>query len=364
MLPISDLKRHNESCKAEIDAAVGRVLCSGWYILGSEVAAFEREFADYCGVDHCIGVASGSDALELALRAVGVEPGDEVVTVANAGTYSTCAILNVGAHPVYADVDENSMTMDANSAQVAVSPRTAAIVVTHLYGRLADMSALSALAHEADVPIVEDCAQAHGARRENKRAGSHGAAGCFSFYPTKNLGALGDGGAVVTDNAAIAERVRQLRQYGWTTKYVVSVEGGRNSRLDEMQAAVLRAKLGHLDRWNARRQAIANAYVQGITRSDFALPTPIDEGYIAHLFVVRTSGRDALRAHLRANGIATEIHYPLPDHLQPAYSARRGTISLPITERLAGEIVTLPCFPEMTNAEVDHMIGECARWNS
>ena len=362
MLPLSDLRRHNQSCMADVEQAASRVLHSGWYVLGSEVTTFERQFAHHCGVSHCIGVANGSEALELALRAVGAGPGAEVLTVANAGGYSTCAILNAGATPSYVDVEVDAHTMDPGAARTAVGPRTAAIIVTHLYGRLADVGALSAVARDAGVPMIEDCAQAHGAVRHGKRAGSFGAVGCFSFYPTKNLGALGDGGAVVTDDTDLADRLRQLRQYGWKSKYTVTLGGGRNSRLDEMQAAILRAKLPHLDEWNARRRAIANAYVKHIAHPDITLPAPLDESSVAHLFVIRTPVRDSLRAHLLANGVETAIHYPVPDHLQPAYSGVCRDAHLAVTEKLAGEVVTLPCFAEMTDEEVSTVIDACSSW--
>jgi dTDP-4-amino-4,6-dideoxygalactose transaminase len=348
-LLINDLKRHHEALAGEVRAALERVLARGWFILGPEVEAFEREFAQACGASHAVGVANGTDALELALRALGVGPGDEVATVANAGGYSTVAIRAAGARPVYVDVEPGSLNMDAAPLARALSPRTRAVIVTHLYGRMADMPRLVEAAGRAGVPLIEDCAQAHGALRDGRPAGSWGAAGCFSFYPTKNLGALGDGGAVVTSDGALAERVRRLRQYGWPQKYRAVLPGGRNSRLDEMQAAVLRAKLPHLPAFNDRRRAIARAYHASLRGAPLALPESFGEDCVAHLYVVRTARRDALRAALAARGIFAEVHYPVPDHWQEPW---RAPVVLPVTERTAGEVLTLPCFPEMSDAEV------------
>ena len=257
-VPLNDLERHNRPLLEELEAAVRAALGSGWYILGPRVWEFEAAFAAYCGAGECIGVGNGTDALELALRALGAGPGDVVAAAANAGGYGTAAILATGAEPLYVDVDPATMLMDARALRAAVTPRTRAVLVTHLYGHMADMPAL--LEAAAGVPVIEDCAQAHGARLEGRHAGTWGAAGCFSFYPTKNLGALGDGGAVVTSGGELAARLRALRQYGWTAKYTAAVPGGRNSRLDELQAAVLLAKLPRLDAWNRRRGEIAAAY--------------------------------------------------------------------------------------------------------
>jgi len=348
-LLINDLKRHNEALAGELRGALERVLARGWFILGPEVEAFEREFAQACAASHCVGVANGTDALELAVRALGIGPGDEVATVANAGGYSTVAIRAAGATPVYVDVEPGSLNMDAAALERALSPSTRAVIATHLYGRMADMPRLMEVAERAGVRVIEDCAQAHGAARDSRPAGSWGVAGCFSFYPTKNLGALGDGGAVVTSDAALAERVRRLRQYGWPEKYRAELPGGRNSRLDEMQAAVLRAKLPHLAAFNERRRAIARAYHEALRGAPLALPEGFGEDYVAHLYVVRTARRDALRAALSAHGIIAEVHYPVPDHWQEPW---RAPAVLPVTEQAAPEVLTLPCFPEMTDAEV------------
>jgi len=357
-IPLNDLKRHHAPLANELAAAVNRVLSSGWYILGPEVEAFEREFARYCGVEHAVGVGNGTDALELALRAVGVGPASEVATVANAGMYGTAAILRAGATPLYVDVDRQSMTMSPSSLAAAISPATAAVIVTHLYGQIADMEQLLAIAAQANLPVIEDCAQAHGAARAGRKAGSWGTLGCFSFYPTKNLGAAGDGGAVVTADANLAAKVRALRQYGWTEKYRSTVAGGSNSRLDEMQAAVLRTLLPHLDGWNARRREIAQLYNRALAGSGVILPDAGDD-YVAHLYVIRSPHRERIRTALAAAGIGTDVHYPVPDHLQESL---RGVpfrqTALPVTEACAREVLTLPCFPEMTDEEVGEVAGE------
>jgi len=364
MLKVNDLARHHAPLLEELASAMTEVLSSGWYVLGKKVEAFERAFAEFCGVDHAVGVGNGTDALEIALRALQVGPWAEVVTVANAGMYATTAIVAAGATPVFAEVDPVTMTMDAASLERALSPRSKAIVLTHLYGRLADVQTVLGVARERGVPVVEDCAQAHGAALAGRCAGSFGALGCFSFYPTKNLGACGDGGAVVTSDEALAARVRSIRQYGWSEKYRATVSGGRNSRLDELQAAVLLVKLPRLSSWNARRCRIAERYSSEIRHPEIEVPV-IDPGlHVAHLYVVRSPERDALREHLKVLEIAAEVHYPVPDHRQPVLSERfRGT-SLPVTEAQAARVLTLPCYPEMTDAEVSKVIKACNAWRS
>lgn len=361
-VPINDLQRAAVLAADEIQSAIGAVLSSGRYILGDEVAAFEREFATYCGVADCVSVASGSDALELALRAVGVNAGDEVVTVANAAMYATLAITAIGARPVYVDVDDGPLTASARSIEAALTPRTRAIVVTHLYGRLAEIEPIALLARGLDIPIIEDCAQAHGAHANGKRAGTFGDIGCFSFYPTKNLGAMGDGGALTTNDPQLARRLRSLRQYGWQTKYVVSAPGGRNSRLDELQAAVLRKRLARLDAANSRRRAIARAYTQQIQHAQIRTPEVHPTRYVAHLYVLRAAERESLRAHLGQCGVGTEVHYPIPDHRQPIMAAQCSSIRLETTERASLEILTLPCFPELRDSEVEFVIDSCNSW--
>ena len=322
---------------------------------------FEAAFAGYVGVSHAVGVGNGTDAIELALRALDVAPGRHVITAANAGMYSTTAIRRLGALPVYADVDDATMNLDPAALDRAATPATAAVIVTHLYGRLADVERIGAWCEERGLPLVEDCAQAHGARRGGRIAGAFGALGCFSFYPTKNLGALGDAGAVVTSDDALAARLRALRQYGWRAKYDASVPGGVNSRLDEMQAAVLSLRLATLDALNARRRAIARRYASGVRHPEIVLAPPGGEDHVAHLVVLRTKSRASLQRHLAACGIATDVHYPIPDHLQSAYEGP-SRASLPVTERLAREVLTLPCFPELTDVEVDAVIEACNAW--
>ena len=361
-IPLNDLQRCVGAHVDAIKNAIDQVLASGRYVLGNAVASFEREFADYCGVAHCVGVGNGSDALELALRALGVAANDEVVTVANAAMYSTLAIRAIGATPVYADVDDATLTMNVASLRGVLTQETRAIIVTHLYGRLADIGAIKALAVSAGLPLIEDCAQAHGAGLEGQRAGGFGNIGCFSFYPTKNLGAVGDGGAVTTDDAGLAARVRALRQYGWQQKYVVAVAGGRNSRLDELQAAVLRVKLRHLDVMNIRRRAIAQSYSNRIRNTRIRTPAIEGENHVAHLYIVRTAERESLRSHLAQHGVGTDIHYPLPDHRQPTVTGTKSATSLPTTEQACREVLTLPCFPEMTDAEADYVITACNTW--
>jgi len=363
MMPFNDLNRTPPALRAELAASVQRVLDRGWYILGPEVAAFESEFASYCGVAHCLSVANGTDALEIALRALGIGPGDGVATVANAGGYSTTAIRAAGAEPHFVDIDPGTMTMSAANLAAALTPRVRAVVATHLYGRMADLPALLEVAGRAGVPLIEDCAQSHGASIQGRKSGAWGALACFSFYPTKNLGACGDGGAITTGDSALADRVKRLRQYGWSSKYH-SVEYGRNSRLDDMQAAILRTKLPLLDGWNQRRREIAARFSKSLTGSEIACPRDFGEEYVAHLYVIRAPNRDALRADLAARGVATEIHYPVPDHQQGSERRAGGAaVSLPETERAAAEILTLPCYPEVRQDEIDRIaaaLGELA----
>ena len=301
-----------------------------------------------------------SDALEIALRAVGVEAGDPVATVANAAMYATLAIRAIGAIPVYVDVDERTLTMSPSAFVRAANASLRAVVVTHLYGRLAEMAPILAAASQARLPVIEDCAQAHGAVRDGTRAGAFGTVGCFSFYPTKNLGALGDGGAITTNDPAVADRVRALRQYGWSSKYRVSRAGGRNSRLDELQAAFLNARLPSLDRENTRRREIHNAYTDTIHHPQVLVPVRAAADHVAHLAVIRTTARDSLRSHLDSRSIATDVHYPIADHRQPVVDGSQP--ALPITERACDEVLSLPCFPAMTDGEVRAVVDACNDW--
>jgi dTDP-4-amino-4,6-dideoxygalactose transaminase len=361
-IPLNDPVRQNSLIRDDLVSASRRVIERGWYVLGSEGADFEKAFAEYCGVPHAVGVANGTDAIELALRAVGVRAGQKVATVANAGYYASTSIRAIGAHPVYVDVSRDTYLMSTGSLRHQLERNAVqAVIATHLYGRLADIETIVAICGPLGIPVIEDCAQAHGASRIGKAAGGFGAAGCFSFYPTKNLGALGDGGAITTTDAAVADSLRQLRQYGWDRKYRVSRAGGRNSRLDEMQAALLLAKLPHLDRWNEMRRQIARRYSAEIRNSRVRCPKEFGADHVAHLFVVRCEDRDGFQLHLEAHGVSSDIHYPIPDHLQPAY-ANPEAGGLSETERLATEIITLPCFAEMTEEEIGAVISAVNSW--
>ncbi len=355
---INDLTLHNHAIADRLHAAAARVIDSGWYAMGPEVEYFEKAFAAYCGVAHAIGVANGTEAIELALRAIGVVAGDEVITVANAGFYSSTAIRAIGAVPVYADITAEHLLLCPQDAARCISEKTRAIIVTHLFGQLAEMEPLLALAKKHNIAILEDCAQSHGAERNGKRAGSWGDVAAFSFFPTKNLGALGDGGAVVSNSEKISARVRSLRQYGWTSKYTVADSGARNSRLDELQAAMLAVKLTYLDNWNSKRRAIAARYAEKITHPLIKKPAITGIDNVAHLYVIRTAQRDALKAHLQKNAIGCDIHYPILDYRQPVVGAQYEGTMLPVSEEIVREILTLPCYPELTLEEVD-AIADC-----
>jgi dTDP-4-amino-4,6-dideoxygalactose transaminase len=353
-IPFANLKRGTEALRSEIEAAVARVMDSGWYVLGEEGRAFETEFAAFVGGRYAVGVASGTDAIELALRALRIGPGDEVITQANTCVPTVAGIERTGATPVLCDVEEDGATMDVASLRTALGPRTRAIIPVHLYGQCADVDAIVEAA--GGIPVVEDCAQAHGAGLRGRQAGSIGLLGCFSFYPTKNLGALGDGGAVTTDDEALAERLRLVRQYGQTDRYH-HVERGVNSRLDEVQAAVLRVKLPKLNAWNARRAEIAAAYDDAL-RGTAARPLARlpERRHVYHLYVVELPERDAFQAQLAEAGISTLVHYPQPVHGHPPYRALgAGAIDLGVAERLTSRIVSLPLYPELTDAEVEHV---------
>jgi dTDP-4-amino-4,6-dideoxygalactose transaminase len=361
-IPVNDLRRHNAVIGALLDDALVGVRASGRYVLGEQVEAFENDFASYCGVRHAIGTGNGLNSLEIALRAVGVGPNDRVATVANAGGYASIAVLNIGAYPRYVDIDRVTLTMDVAACRTALAEGLKAVVVTHLFGRLADVESIVDLATAAGVPVIEDCAQAHGARRGGRMAGSFGTIGCFSFYPTKNLGALGDGGAITTMDDRLAQAVRSLRQYGWTGRHQIDRSGGCNSRLDEIQAAVLRVKLRFLDRWNDRRREIAGRYRRSVTGEVISLAGAASEDDVAHLCVARCPDRDGLRQWLAAAGIETQIHYPTPDHQQPGLAGSDEIWQLLETEAAARQIVTLPNFPEMTEEEIQSVCERLRRW--
>jgi dTDP-4-amino-4,6-dideoxygalactose transaminase len=354
-IPVNSLNEQYESIRAEVDAAIRRVFDRGWFILGPEVESFEREFASYCRVEHGIAVASGTEALQLALTAAGLRPGDEVITVANTAVPTVAAIRSAGGLPVFVDVHPEYYTMDPSLLEAAITPRTRAVLPVHLYGQCADMDPILAIARRHRLSVVEDACQAHGAEYRGRRAGSMGDSGCFSFYPTKNLGAYGDAGMVVTNDAATAARVRLLRNYGQAERYRHVMEG-INSRMDDLQAAVLRVKLPYLGRWNARRRELANAYTGLLAKTPLGLPVEAPYGrHVFHLYVARAGCRDELRRHLEDQGIGTLIHYPVPVHQHDAYSGVARWSRLPVTERLAGEIVTLPLFPELSDSQLERV---------
>jgi dTDP-4-amino-4,6-dideoxygalactose transaminase len=363
-VPLNDLGRGFAALEAELRKTVDDVLSSGWYVLGPQHDAFEREFAAAVGAGSCVGVANGTDALELALLSVGCRPGDEVVTAANAGMYTSTAALKAGLVPRFADVDPASLLLTAATVEPALTPGTRAVVVTHLYGRLAEMGPLRDLCSAAGVALVEDCAQAAGAVGDEGPAGSLADVAAFSFFPTKNLGALGDAGAVVTDDPERADLVRRLRQYGWSAKYTATVPRGRNSRLDELQAAVLRTKLPHLAGWNARRREIVARYADALGEGPRRMvhgPSAGTPAYVGHLAVLAGPDRDADRAALAEAGIRTDVHYPVPDHRQPVLADAAAGVSLPVTERAATEILTVPCFAEMTETEIERVCDVLGR---
>jgi dTDP-3-amino-3,4,6-trideoxy-alpha-D-glucose transaminase len=337
------------------------VIESGWYVLGERVRAFERDYAAYLGGGHCVGVGSGTDAIEVALRALDLPPGSEVVTQANTCVPTVSAIERAGLEPVLCDVDLETATIDPASLEAAITPATRAIVPVHLYGQVGDIDAVVEIARESGAAVVEDCAQAHGAQADGRMAGTIGELGAFSFYPTKNLGAIGDGGAVITRDDALAERLRLVRQYGQTDRYHHEIRGA-NSRLDEIQAALLSVKLPHLERWIERRRAIAERYAQALEASDTVRPLGLLPGrrHVYHLYVVRSPQRDALQKRLAAEGIGTLIHYPIPIQGHPPYRDL-PTVPLANSERLAGELLSLPIYPELTDAEVDAVCGTLAR---
>jgi len=355
MILCSNPKAQYLSYKNDIDAAISRVLDSGWYILGDEVKKFEEDFARYIGISNAIGVGSGTEAIHLALASCGIGLGDEVITASHTAVATVAAIELAGATPVLVDIEPDFFTLDPNKLEEAITPQTKAILPVHLYGQPADLDAIVAIAREHGLYVIEDCAQAHGATVGGERVGSFGDMGCFSFYPTKNLSALGDGGAVVTDDPELAEKARLLREYGWSKRYISSVPGW-NSRLDELQAAVLRVKLKYIDADNVARAKLAILYHEGLTGTSLVLPTIREgAGHVYHLYVVRSKNRKALLGHLRLKGIGAGIHYPVPVHLQPAY-ARLVHRSLSETERAALEVLSLPMYPELSETEVRYII--------
>jgi len=363
-IPFLDLQAAYHELQEELDAACRRVMSSGWYILGQEVEAFETEFASYCGVRHCIGVSNGLDALELILRGYGIGAGDEVIVPANTFIATWLAVSRAGAVPVPVEPNELTHTIEADQVEKAISSRTRAVMPVHLYGQPADMEPIRQLAQRHGLKVIEDAAQAHGALYRGQRAGGLGDAAGFSFYPGKNLGALGDGGAVVTNDGELAAQIRLLRNYGSSIKYYNEVKGC-NARLDALQAAVLRVKLGRLDEWNLRRRRAAERYLKALSRMPhLVLPqVPDDVEPAWHLFVVRHPRRDELQRHLAGAGIETLIHYPVPPHLSPAYtdlSYVRG--DYPRTERIADTLISLPIGPHLGTDLQNRIISALAEF--
>ena len=360
----SDPGASYRAAAADIQEAIRRVLEGGRYILGPEVEAFEREFAAYLGAAHGVGVANGTDAVELALRAAGVTAGCSVLTVANTATATAAAIELAGARAVFVDIDPRTMTMDPDALEKLlggrIDPAPEAVVPVHLYGHPADMPRIGEVARRHGLVVIEDCAQAHGAGIQGRRVGTWGAAAAFSFYPTKNLGAIGDGGAVATGDAHLAEQVRLLRQYGWRERYISEI-AGKNSRLDELQAAILRVKLARLDADNQKRRELAAVYLQRLAGAGLALPEPAAGCEpVWHQFVVRTPARDSLRKHLAGAGIQTGVLYPVPLHRQPAY--RDDTVNLPVTEQACRELVCLPLHTGLSAGDVEAVSRQVWQW--
>ena len=347
-VPFLDVGAAYRELKPEIDAAVLRVLDSGWYILGPEVEAFEAEWAEWCGADHCVGLANGLDALTLALRALDVGPGDEVIVPSNTYIATWLAISAVGARPVPVEPDPATHNIDPARIGAAITPRSKVLLPVHLYGQPADLDPILTLARAHGLAVVEDAAQAHGATYKGQRIGAHGDVVCWSFYPGKNLGALGDGGAVTSNRADLADRIRVLRNYGSREKYVNEVKGA-NSRLDPVQAAVLRVKLPHLAAWTDRRRAIAAAYGERLADSGLILPHVPNWAEPAwHLYVVRSGDRDGVQQRLATEGVSTLIHYPIPPHMQAAYAELQlAPDALPLARQLASEVLSLPMGPQL-----------------
>lgn len=356
-IPFLNLALPYQELKFEIDDALQRVMASGWYIAGQELEAFEADFAQYCGTRYCVGTGNGLDALHLILTAYGIGPGDEVIVPSHTFIATWLAVTHAGATPVPVEVSEQSYNLSPELIEAAITPRTRAIIAVHLYGRPADMAPVMAIATKHGLKVIEDAAQAHGARYHECRAGSLGDAAAFSFYPGKNLGACGDGGAITTSDEELMRKLQALRNYGSSTKYIHEVVGF-NSRLDALQAALLRVKLRYLDQWNARRVSLGCLYRRLLAGTSLVLPAEaagIESVY--HLFVVRSGERDLLRNRLKGVGVETLIHYPIAPHKQEAYRAMAG-LALPIAERLAQEVLSLPIGPHLSGAEVEDVCGK------
>jgi dTDP-4-amino-4,6-dideoxygalactose transaminase len=363
--PVANPHAQFNAHEAEIRSAMERVLASGWYILGKEVKSFELEFAEFIGTKSCIGVANGTDALALALRACGIRPGDEVITVSHSAVATVAAIEQIGAVPVFVDVEPKSRCMDPTKIPPLISASTKAIVPVHIYGQPASMSEIMNVSKQYNLKVIEDCAQAHGAEISGQKVGTFGDAAAFSFYPTKNLGAIGDGGAIVSNDSGIADTCRRLREYGWKVRYK-SFFPGYNSRLDELQAAILRVKLKYLAQDNASRREIAEKYSTAIEGTRIMPPAQINKTLHAmHLYVIEFEKRDNLQRFLTDEKIGTARHYPTPIHLQPAYRGRiRGGENLIHTETLYKRILSLPMYPELSHVQVENICTSLKKWIS
>lgn len=361
MIPVSDPRAGYRAHREEFDTAVRRVLEGGWYILGEEVRQFEKEFAAFIGQPYAVGVSSGTAALHLALRALGLGPGAEVLAPTHTAVATVAAIEMAGAEPVLLDVDEETFTLRPDQVDAAIGPKTRAVIAVHLYGHPAPMPDILEIARRRGLAVIEDCAQAHGAALEGRKVGTWGDAAAFSFYPTKNLGAFGDGGAVVTGRRDVFEKLQLLRQYGWRQRYISEIPGF-NSRLDELQAGLLRIKLRHLEADNARRRALAQIYNERL--AGHGIRTPVERPgafHVYHQYTIRTGRRDELRKLLQEHGIATAILYPVPVHLQLAYRGRVRTVgNLAVAEQLAGDILCLPMFPELREEDVRRVVEAVA----
>ena len=348
MISCADPKAQYLSLKDSIDGAIANVLEGGSYVLGTEVTNFERQFSDYNGTSYAIGVGSGTEALHIALRAFGIGPGDEVITVAHTAVATAAAILLSGAQPVFLDVEPEFLTIDPNLIEGAITTKTKAIIPVHIYGQPCDMDSIMEIAHRKGIPVIEDCAQAHGATYKGNRVGAIGDVGCFSFYPTKNLGAIGDAGALITGDDCLAAKMRNLREYGWENDRTATGEGW-NSRLDELQAAILRVKLTQLDIGNEHRRKHAQEYHDHLAALPVELPVERKSTkHVFHIYSIRVEKREALRSHLYDCGIQTNVHYPVPIHRQTYYRSIVGELSLPVTEHAAETVLSLPMYPELT----------------
>jgi dTDP-4-amino-4,6-dideoxygalactose transaminase len=335
---------------ADVQAAIARVVERGWFVLGPELEAFEKAFAHAAGAAHAVGVGNGTDALALSLRAIGIGPGDEVITAPLSAAYSALAIMMTGARPVFADIDPDRLTLDPAAADAAITPRTRAIMPVHLYGQPADMTAIAGVASRHALAIVEDCCQAHLATCAGRPVGSFGVAAAYSFYPTKNLGALGDGGAITVNDPALAAKLRRLRNGGQTDRYQ-HLEFGFNTRLDEIQAAILRARLAWLPKWTAKRRQLAADYRAALAGADIVVPPELDAGHVYHLFPVLSERREALRQQLQARGVETLIHYPVPIPRQPALASERPA-QCPVADRVCAQVLSLPLHQGLTRDTV------------